>query len=281
MVPNDSSASWWRLTRHFQVVACYDVGSDVLESMRFGRWMPYRSRREALILSFPRAAGGLARPVWAGLDVEYTLPNHVINVEGTARGLPMPQGSFVYQIPWGAGQHGVLYEVWRSFDPAVEGSIYDATDSDVRSLEIAQLTRSFTYSGKPRVQVWSKVGGKFVYQLDLSRQGESFAPGRGHTPWLVRADLLWAVDHLFTELPSTGEVFRSPRGGGLLAKSEAKRRFTFDYLAAERDIALGLGMRERPPPLAAPETPTALAAGQTRLVRPLHEQMMPESRAAR
>ena len=97
----------------------------------------------------------------------------------------------------------------------------------------------------------------------------------------MRADLLWAVDHLVTELPSTGEVFRSPRGGGLLAKSEAKRRFTFDYLAAEREIALGLGIRERPPPLAAPETPTALAAGQTRLVRPLHEQMTPESRAAR
>ena len=44
VVPNDQSAAWWRLTRHFDVVGRLPVGGRHLEANVLGEWRPAEAR---------------------------------------------------------------------------------------------------------------------------------------------------------------------------------------------------------------------------------------------
>ena len=248
VVPDDSSAAWWKLTRHFRVVGRIERGSGGLEVPHCGRWRPTSFRRDTLILAFPRAAGSMVLPVWRPLKAP-RLDGLVLNLEGSARALPLMQGSLVYSRGLTPGEHGVLYLVWRSFSPAREGgAIYLEEGSDMRCVQTAQLTRSFVRSGRSRSKVWDTEGGKLVYSLNLRRDAGddgAFAPGVGSTPWLPSAELLWSVDHLVTEVSDVSRATSaSPSMAPLLAKVVARRRFTFDFRQAEREIA-GFEGRQR------------------------------------
>ena len=239
VVPDDSTASWWGLTKHFNVVGRFGVGDTGLELRRMGAWRAQAFARKALILTFPRAAGSVARPIWCTAPALDLGDGYVKNAEGTARALPLPAGSFVYSGGLTPGEHGNLYMVWRQFSPRRDDGVYHSEGSDVRCVLVAELNRSYTLSGRTKKKVWDVVGGKLVYALDISRAGKSFAPGVGYTPWMPRADMLWSVDHLIKEMPTHDA--ESPRSGGrsMSAKVEAYRRFTFDFKQAEREVAHG------------------------------------------
>ena len=65
VVPHDESAGWWSLTKHFSVVGRRWAGFNV-EISRWGRWESAVSRRDAVILAFPRAAGASIEPMLWG-----------------------------------------------------------------------------------------------------------------------------------------------------------------------------------------------------------------------
>ena len=238
IVPHDPHAAWWRLTRHFSVVGGWSSGTSGLEHSRLGAWHAGSFARDTLILSFPRAAGAVVRPVWIADLARPVGAGYVVNLEGTARASPLPLRSFVYSPGLKPGSHGVLYMVWKGFMPSRGGGLYDSEASDVRAVEVAQLTRSFSRSGRSRKVVWNTVGGKLAYALDTSTSAavadRAFAPGVGCKPWAVRADMLWTVDHLVGEVTSTPTQVgaSSPR-----ARDESQRTFTFDHEQAEREIS--------------------------------------------
>ena len=250
IVPHDESAAWWGLTRYFSVVGRWRAGGKLLEMNRLGRWTGSHSRRDALVLSFPRGAGALARPVWvSNEESELWGDGYVANPETSAMALPMPTGSFVYSPGQRPGEHGVLYMVWRSFGVVDDDTcVYMSDDSDVQAVLGAQLTRS-TRRGRGK-QALEGHGGKLVYSFNFrateAPANAALAPGVPRQPWAVGADLLWTVDHLVREITADGEA-TPQRGGEALPKaaSEAGRRFAFDHREAEQQIARSMLRREQ------------------------------------
>lgn len=228
------------------------------------------------MLAFPRGAGGVARPVWTPRAESWGEGYVLEPTEQKAKALPLPTGAFVYSAGVRPGSHGVLYMVWKAFDPKAEDVVYLSEESDLLVVHGAQLTRSLVASGKARG--YAKEGGKVVYQLDLTRDAKvadrAFAPGVGCRPWQQSADLLWCVDHLVKEVASDAEA-AAPVSGTLEAKRVARRRFTFDYRRAEQEIARGLLRREQmaSEAAAAPAVPTVADDGDdaTSLARPALE----------
>ena len=55
VVPHDERAAWWKLTRHLAVVGRLPAGGHHLEANVLGGWKPATSRRDSLVLAFPRA----------------------------------------------------------------------------------------------------------------------------------------------------------------------------------------------------------------------------------
>jgi hypothetical protein len=55
VVPHDERAAWWKLTRHLAVVGRLPAGGHHLEANVLGVWKPATSRRDSLVLAFPRA----------------------------------------------------------------------------------------------------------------------------------------------------------------------------------------------------------------------------------
>ena len=249
IVPHDESAAWWGLTRHFQVVGRWAAGTACLEANALGRWRRVRALRDTLVLAFPRGAGGVVRPVWLGPSESYGT-GYVLNPERSAKVLPLPAGAFVYSAGERPGTHGVLYQVWRRFDPRRAERMYLEEASDVQAVQAAQLTRSQVSRGRGAKKLETE-GGRAVYSLNLQRDSDTadraFAPGIGYTPWAVEATLLYCVDHLVKELPRIdGKNLGSEgvgRSGSLMAKAEAARRFVFDYKQAEREVVRVVGRR--------------------------------------
>ena len=243
VVPDDPSAAWWRLTRHFQRVGGFKAGASGLETMRYGEWRPCSFPRDTLILAFPRAAGGMARPVWLREHEPTWGSGYVKNVEESARALPLPAGAFVYSGGPSPGEHGNLYVVWRGFSPGRSGGVYLSATSDVQCVHAAELQRAYTLQGRAKKKVMDLHQGKPVYALNMSKKEGSFAPGVGCQPFAPSAELLWSVDHLVREVGPEAEPARGPRSTGLRAKEEAQRRFVFDYKQAERELAGGQARR--------------------------------------
>jgi hypothetical protein len=62
LVPDDDSAQWWPLAKHFACSGRLSVGGGIEEN-RLGTWHETRRRRDVLILTYPRSAGATVVPV--------------------------------------------------------------------------------------------------------------------------------------------------------------------------------------------------------------------------
>ena len=60
VVPDDPSTQWWTMTRYFSIEGRLRAGAEIQQS-RIGQWCPARTRRDSLILRFPRTAGSSVR----------------------------------------------------------------------------------------------------------------------------------------------------------------------------------------------------------------------------
>ena len=60
VVPFAPEALWWKLLKHFAVVAHLNCSrhSSHLEANTLSTWRPLGAQRESLILAYPRSAGG-------------------------------------------------------------------------------------------------------------------------------------------------------------------------------------------------------------------------------
>mmetsp|Transcript_66296 Transcript_66296/g.198036 ORF Transcript_66296/g.198036 Transcript_66296/m.198036 type:complete len:2091 (+) Transcript_66296:2828-9100(+) len=213
LVPWDPSASWWGMTRHFLCVGRFGVGSRHLEESRLGTWVPVSSRRAAVLLSFPRAAGSASLPLslmarrstalMFGLDMPALISEEA----------PLPQGSLLYvpvreQSAPSAGQEGpdagCLYVTTAAWDGAGRPSCMWAR-------------RRHRLSGA-RGDVFSLEGGA------ATARGGSFA--EGGAPFLPEVGSLWLCNHLAQD-------------GVAVAAGHARpgRAIRFDFSAAEVEIA--------------------------------------------
>ena len=228
LVPDDPSAQWWKLMKHFRVVGRLPVGgASHLEMAQLGNWKPVLARRSALILAFPRSIGAAISPIILreGMDGG----GHVFAADaGEVKALPMPRGSVVYS-PGVKGARGELFVVWRTFDPCAFGREVDE-EGELR-LSCAELLICPTQKGSGRAAA-------DTYRLD--RRGGSrgsFAPDGRETSWEVSAGLLWAVDCLVTVDSHMTERPRAVGSPAYSASREEARVFTFDWRRAEREVA--------------------------------------------
>lgn len=127
--------------------------------MRFGNWRACPFPRDTLILAFPRAVGGVARPLWASLNETHWGEGYTLNAEGTARALPALGGSFVYVGGVSPGEHGQLCMVWKGFSPSSEKGTYLSADSDVQCVAVAELYRSYSHQSKGKGKMGDRAGG--------------------------------------------------------------------------------------------------------------------------
>ena len=223
VVPFAPEAQWWGLTRHFACVGRWEVGSGHLEMNQLGRWRPVKAVRPSLALVFPRAVGCRAAPVELPIGME--LPGYVRSADDESRGLllPLTAGSFLYS-PGDQGTRGELLMVWHSFHPDHAGRELDE-EGEIR-VSCAEL-------------LLMKKKGSRSSTFELDRR-QSFAAGGRQMAWELSVGLLWTVDHLVqvdgplsNNSPSSSAA--SPR---FETKTIEERRFTFDYVRAEREIAM-------------------------------------------
>ena len=226
IVPYAPEAHWWRLTRHFARVGCWEVGDSHLEMNQMGVWRPVKSRRASLALAFPRSTGTIS-PVEIQEEI-YMKDMSRFYSRGFVRPpdkpksfmLPLLKGSFVY-----SPTYGELLLVWDSFQPQVAGR--ELTEEGELRVSCAELlSRESGY--KPK---------EYFFVADKSKRGGSFADGGKLLPWELQSSILWTVDHLVTvdaPLEQTGSS--DGRASQLCVASLEKRVFTFDRARAEREI---------------------------------------------
>ena len=225
VVPHDEAAGWWSMSKHFDVVGRWPAGSGQLEMNQMGVWRTVTSTRPTLILSFPRTAGGVIQPVAckrAGGGVDACLP--------------LVQGSYIYSGAPKPGGRGVLYMVWKSYQPEKgDGSTGTPIDDDgaplIRAAELLRVKKS-----------GSSKDGTETYQLDRRayRDGGSFT--NQDRAWEVRPEMCWVVDHLVKAVGSSRLIENSTSRvlvGGAANKVaiETELKFTFNVKRAEQEIA--------------------------------------------
>ena len=142
VLPYAPEAQWWRLLKHFSVVAHVGRHSHIphLEANSLATWRPLAARRDTLIVAFPRSAGPKALPVavdWverepedSGYELCPRLPDFY-SQEGEAwPGVPrvfalsLPKGAVVYSLPAEQGQFGALYLLTESYRPTTAEEAY-------------------------------------------------------------------------------------------------------------------------------------------------------------
>ena len=230
IVPDDDSAQWRRLLRHFLVVGRLPADDCHLEMSRMGAWTSVRSRRPTLVLSFPRSAGSECKKI--------SVPSIMPGISGDGRirmggeaVLQALKGSLLYSPGITAGTPGCLYIAWSDTPCSV--------DEDGTIVVCVAELLSAGQQGNSRGS-WIR---SHTYALDNSRvQDEygtrpaSFAK-MGCKPWYIPADTLWTVDHLVEETAPTWKLTR-PRAGEGQAAQWARKAFSFDFREAERELAM-------------------------------------------
>ena len=237
VVPYAPEASWWNMTRHFTCVGRWEVGSEHLEMNQLGSWRTVSAKRASLALVFPRAAGGIIAPVelpegmmtYRADEVSMGYVDAADNVDGKrGKMMPLLAGSFVYSPAEKRGNRGELLLVWHSFHPEIAGRELDE-EGELR-VSCAELLLLNKRGQRSHEYVLDKREGK---------NNGSFANGGRQVAWEISVGLLWMVDHLVkvdAALESTvqGIGAASPK---LAVAAIEKRKFTFDYVKAEAEIA--------------------------------------------
>ena len=124
VVPDDQSTQWWTMTRYFSVEGRLRAGAEIQQS-RIGQWCPARSRRDALILRFPRTAGSSVRRV---IDERGEEPEFFTTAQGPPRLRLLPGAIVMRMNPASRGAAGVepgAGACWEWFE--VLGSWPDVT----------------------------------------------------------------------------------------------------------------------------------------------------------
>ena len=220
IVPFAPEAGWWKLTRHFACVGRWDSGALALEANVLGAWVPARSQRPTLVLSFPRA-GSLLLPLTIAISMGETPAQREMNEAAADLGAsalrrmaeawvnrdsPLPAGTLLYQprrvSPAGLRDHearslpGVLYLTLEPFDGRDEFPV------------CAELRRLAS-------------GHRHAFVHDSG----SYAPGQ--QPWGPDVWVLWVANHL------GGQMVVQP---GQAGRSKSVR-YLFDFERAEDEIA--------------------------------------------
>ena len=222
VVPDAPSAGWSSLLRHFSVIGRWPAGSAHLETCVAGKWSPVRSRRPSLVLTFPRAAGGMPRPV----VMQRTSDGGCITV-------PLLVGSIVYSPGVSAGKPGCLYTVVEMHHQQGD------TEGDDTYIKVAELVRDERKGIKGKERAYSM---NFVRVSDeYGVRPQSLAAGKWK-PWEVDANLLWVVDYLVKDWSSMKPKEVKPGDGVTrttpnLLKEMWTKTYGFDYRQAEVDIA--------------------------------------------
>ena len=223
LVPDDPTAAWRPLLRHFSVEGRLREGGTQVEMCALGQWRARASTRPTLVLSYPRAAGAVVRRVWLGGEQAR------VQLEGAV--LYSPRGRR------NSGR-GELLVVLETFDPALESTQWGT--SGVPTVAVAELLLCDESQGRGSV-----TAGSTSHRYELSwlragraRAGGSFALGEGgkHIPWQVDANLLWEVGHMVASKEMKREPPAAAAGSAYVALHSLQ--FKFDFLRAERDISL-------------------------------------------
>lgn len=222
IVPHDERARWWPLTRHFRVVGRWPEGSGHLEANRVGKWERTSATRASLILAFPRSAGpGSAAVVWQ--DGDRTSYSESCVQSGTWL-LPMVAGTFVYARSDDPDSRGVLYQVWKNFDPRTERGV--KFDENMPTVQVAELLACAGQAGSS--------GSQIKFMLDGRGPGDGSFSGHRQRAWAVDATLLYDVSHLVTVLQRAEEGLA--KDGGMLWSKAKSIVVTFDWRECEASL---------------------------------------------
>ena len=226
LVPDEPTAAWRPLLRHFCVEGRLREGGTQVEMCELGQWRTRALQRPTLVLSYPRASGESVRRVWTGGTQAR------VQLEGTVLYLPRGKG--------GKGARGQLYVVIETLDVANEAATR-WSDRGVPTVAVAELL--LTDASRTRTPA-----GAAAHRYEISfrkegrdRPGGSFYldPMGGFQPWQVDVDLLYEVtklvkSHEGKRLPTTGWVAESEYA------SIAKTQYAFNFVTAEAEIAAAL-----------------------------------------
>ena len=233
VVPDEPSAHWSKLLKHFTVVGRRPEGDTHLEMSRMGAWKRVTSNRSTLVLSFPRAAGASTRCLWVQ---ETEAAGYVPTVSTGGFHLPCLKGSIVYAKGAVPGTRGELYIVWKDFDPAVEADLVEG-HPDVELAELVQVRGISASSADHRKSMLFCLSNKVINDK-YGRRPESFSRV-GSVPWSRGAETLWDVSHLVSEVAPTWKLPAIKKGAGTAALW-AQKAFKFDFEEAERQIAFAM-----------------------------------------
>ena len=227
LVPAGGEAGWGAMLRHTAVVGRISASSGVLEEYRPGGWGGVRQGRDALLVVYPRAAGGRTLPVlipddanWRSLVAPVSKASSrpagyvLAEVQGVHARL-MSAGAFCY-MPGEAGSRGRLVQVSLDFD------IEDGADM---GLEV-HVVHAMKVPGKR-----SKAGGAMpdLFEIEKSATTAIFSP-----------EAMWTVDHLVTEVDPRSLIRQrsvdSEKAVQEKISALAYRRFEFDWRKAQQEL---------------------------------------------
>ena len=244
VVPDHREAQWTSLLKHFDVVGRFPEGDQHLEMSQWGEWRPVTSRRQTLILSFPRSAGSQVRPVRInqseanGDQLKGRRPSGYKETPAVGGWhLPIMKGSMLYSPAPVPGRTGELLIAWESFNPHGEEQLTDG-QVDLRMAELVNVMQHGNVGGKPRRSSEYAVSNKIVKDKWGTRP-LSFSK-LGSVPWRVDGGLLWTVDHLVKEREPSWKFTPAKADAGQAAQW-ARKSFSFDFEEAERQIAAAQG----------------------------------------
>ena len=163
VVPWAPEAAWWGLVRHFAVVGHMTPCTCYLEHNRLGSWQPVESRRGALLLRFPRAAGAVAAPLSAMIALGREDRGEFGAAWSVSAAAPLPTGSILYsalrigdvarrdlEARHGREEAGTLYLTLEAFDGSGAVSCAWLRRSDARGADPGVFVldrRSYDWQG--------------------------------------------------------------------------------------------------------------------------------------
>jgi len=238
VVPYAPEALWWKLTKHFAVVAHLNNSRrrTHLEANTLSAWRPLPAQRESLILAYPRSAGNKVLSLqmdWCEREPEetgYVLvppmprnPGGILEAQeaehadlawpgvGRRYVLPTPRGAFVYSKPRVSGDFGGLYQLAEDYFPT--------TDTDSFGPRCYYLLRDSRANAK------AACPGRIPVLIDSAESLASSPKGAFFQP---DGDELYLVTHLVERVTTPAS-----RSKGWHKVTDY---FYFNAAAAEREI---------------------------------------------
>ena len=225
VVPYAPEAMWWKLMKHFAVVAHLNRGGQPphLEANTLSSWRPLAAKRESLIVTFPRSTGNATLPLhvdWVTRQPDEpgyylcpalppTAPSHLEEMEewpGLRRQFIMhlPRGAFVYSLPAKEGDFGGLYQLTEDYRPTTEDEA------------AGPICHYLLRDGRRNAD--QVCPGRMAVLLE-GKKAKTFQP---------TGDELYIVTHLVERAPKPDSSARSLSG--------VTDYFYFDAISAERQI---------------------------------------------